>query len=251
MPVQSRGVRKAPSSRAWQPTQCSSPEVPWAEEPGGLPSAGSHRVGPTQRLNSSHEAVSRAALLSAPEGFGGRDAFGGGCGLSPPSRASPLWRHREGRAGGSFSVLGTLWEASGRKDTRCSSGSREGPSRSERRSAPRPAGRQRLSGAAMVSGSERSHASRGGPALWGPPGSTFKACGCEGASLPAQTVKAPACTQESGVRSLGQEDPLEEGVAPQSRVPAWRIPWTEEPGGLQSTGLQSRTGSEGSCAAAG
>ena len=39
-------------------------------------------------------------------------------------------------------------------------------------------------------------------------------------------------------QSLGWEDPLEEGMATHSRVLAWRIPWTEEPGGLQSIGLQ-------------
>ena len=44
------------------------------------------------------------------------------------------------------------------------------------------------------------------------------------------------------VRSLGQEDPLEEEMATQSSVLAWRIPWTGEPGGLQSMGSQSRTG---------
>ena len=38
------------------------------------------------------------------------------------------------------------------------------------------------------------------------------------------------------VRSLGQEDPLEEGMATHSSIFAWRIPWTEEPGGLQSIG---------------
>ena len=43
------------------------------------------------------------------------------------------------------------------------------------------------------------------------------------------------------VRSLGQEDPLEESVAPHSCILAWRIPWTEEPGGLQSMELQSWT----------
>ena len=41
------------------------------------------------------------------------------------------------------------------------------------------------------------------------------------------------------VQSLGQEDPLEEGMTTHSSILAWRIPWTEEPGGLQSTGLQS------------
>ena len=44
--------------------------------------------------------------------------------------------------------------------------------------------------------------------------------------------------QEPQVQSLGQGDPLEEGVAAHSSILAWRIPWTEEPGGLQSTGLQ-------------
>ena len=41
------------------------------------------------------------------------------------------------------------------------------------------------------------------------------------------------------VQSLGQEDPLEEGMAAHSSILAWRIPWTEEPGRLQSTGWQS------------
>ena len=44
-------------------------------------------------------------------------------------------------------------------------------------------------------------------------------------------------TQETWVQSLGQEDPLEEGMATHSHILAWRIPWTEEPGGLQSMGL--------------
>ena len=44
--------------------------------------------------------------------------------------------------------------------------------------------------------------------------------------------------QETRVRSLGQEDPLEEGMATHSSILAWKIPWTEEPGGLQSMGLQ-------------
>ena len=43
---------------------------------------------------------------------------------------------------------------------------------------------------------------------------------------------------ETYVRSLGQEDPLEEDVATQSSILAWRIPWTEEPGRLQSIGWQ-------------
>ena len=48
-------------------------------------------------------------------------------------------------------------------------------------------------------------------------------------------------TQETGVQSLGREDPLEEGMATHSSILAWRIPWTEQPGELQSIGLQSRT----------
>ena len=45
-------------------------------------------------------------------------------------------------------------------------------------------------------------------------------------------------TQETQVRSLGQEDPLEEEVATHPSILAWKIPWTEEPDGLQSTGPQ-------------
>ena len=47
--------------------------------------------------------------------------------------------------------------------------------------------------------------------------------------------------QETWVRSLGQEDPLEKGMATQSILLAWEIPWAEEPGRLQSMGLQSWT----------
>ena len=47
--------------------------------------------------------------------------------------------------------------------------------------------------------------------------------------------------RETRVRSLGREDPLEKGMATHSSTLAWRIPWTEEPGGLQSMGSQSRT----------
>ena len=43
---------------------------------------------------------------------------------------------------------------------------------------------------------------------------------------------------ETWVQSLGQEDPLEQGMATHSSIPAWRIPWTEKPGRLQSMGLQ-------------
>ena len=58
--------------------------------------------------------------------------------------------------------------------------------------------------------------------------------------LVAQTKNLPAM-RETWVGSLGWEDPLEEAMATHSSILAWRTPWTEEPGGLQSTGLQSRT----------
>ena len=47
--------------------------------------------------------------------------------------------------------------------------------------------------------------------------------------------------QETQIRSLGQEDPLEKEMATHSSILAWRIPWTEELGRLQSMGLQSQT----------
>ena len=55
----------------------------------------------------------------------------------------------------------------------------------------------------------------------------------------AQTVKNLPAMQETWVGSLGQEDPLEKGMTTHSSVLAWTVPWTEEPGGLQSTGSQS------------
>ena len=58
------------------------------------------------------------------------------------------------------------------------------------------------------------------------------------ASLVAQLVKNPSAMQETGVRSLGWEDPLEKGMATHSSILAWRIPWLEEPGGLQFMGSQ-------------
>ena len=57
----------------------------------------------------------------------------------------------------------------------------------------------------------------------------------------AQLVKNPPAMQETWVRSLGWEDPLVKGKATHSSILAWRIPWTEEPSGLQSMGSQSRT----------
>ena len=58
------------------------------------------------------------------------------------------------------------------------------------------------------------------------------------ASLVAQKLKHLPGMWETGVRSLGGEDPLEKEMATHSSILAWRIPWTEEPGGLQSMGSQ-------------
>ena len=57
---------------------------------------------------------------------------------------------------------------------------------------------------------------------------------CPRISLVAQMVKCLSTMQETRVRSLGQEDPLEKEMAPHSSTLAWKIPWTEEPGRLQS-----------------
>ena len=54
----------------------------------------------------------------------------------------------------------------------------------------------------------------------------------------AQMVKNPPVMQEMQSRSLGQEEPLEKGMATHSSILAWRISWTEEPGKLQSMGSQ-------------
>ena len=54
----------------------------------------------------------------------------------------------------------------------------------------------------------------------------------------AQTVKNLPAIQETWVRSLGWDDPLEEDVAIHSSILAWRIPWTEDPGTVQSMGSQ-------------
>ena len=51
-------------------------------------------------------------------------------------------------------------------------------------------------------------------------------------------VKSLPAMQETQLQSLGWKDPLEKGMATSSSIPAWRIPWTLEPGGLQTTGLQ-------------
>ena len=56
--------------------------------------------------------------------------------------------------------------------------------------------------------------------------------------LVAQRLKSLPAMQQTWVRFLGQEDPLEKEMATHSSILAWRIPWTEEPGGLQSMGSQ-------------
>ena len=58
------------------------------------------------------------------------------------------------------------------------------------------------------------------------------------APLVAQVVKNPPTMQENQIQSLGQEEPLEKGMATHFSIHASRIPWTEEPGGLQSMGSQ-------------
>ena len=75
----------------------------------------------------------------------------------------------------------------------------------------------------------------------GLPGQTLcvqSLCVALGASLVAQTVKNLPAVQETWVQSLGQEEPLEKGMATHSSILAWKIPWTEEPGRLQSIGFQ-------------
>ena len=57
------------------------------------------------------------------------------------------------------------------------------------------------------------------------------------ASMVAQTVKNLLAMQQTWVQSLGWEDPLEKRMATHSSILAWRTPWIEEPGGLQSMGL--------------
>ena len=65
-----------------------------------------------------------------------------------------------------------------------------------------------------------------------------------GASLVAQMVKYLPAMRETWVRSLDWEDPLEKGMAALSSILGWRVPWTEEPGGLQSMGSH-RVGHDG------
>ena len=63
----------------------------------------------------------------------------------------------------------------------------------------------------------------------------------KGTSLVAQTVKHLSTMWETRVQSLGWEDPMEKEMATHSSTIAWKIPWTEEPGRLQSMGSQSQT----------
>ena len=61
---------------------------------------------------------------------------------------------------------------------------------------------------------------------------------CQMASLVSQMIENLPVIQETWVQSRGQEDPLKKGMATHTSVLAWRIPWTEEPGRLQSMGSQ-------------
>ena len=65
-----------------------------------------------------------------------------------------------------------------------------------------------------------------------------------GASLVAQTVKPLPAMQETHVRSLGQEDPLEEEMATHCSILAWKIPWTEEPVGYSPWGHRESDATE-------
>ena len=74
-------------------------------------------------------------------------------------------------------------------------------------------------------------------------GSLISVVICKGLPRGSAVKNLPAVqdVQETRVRSLGREDPLEEGMATHPTILLWRVPWTEEPGGLQSIGLQSQT----------
>ena len=74
--------------------------------------------------------------------------------------------------------------------------------------------------------------------FWGMWAGGFRDAQWLGPSLVAQTVKRLSTMRETGVRSLGREDALEKEMATHSSNIAWKIPWTEEPGRLQSMGLQ-------------
>ena len=71
-----------------------------------------------------------------------------------------------------------------------------------------------------------------------PPFSRLSFCFADGSGSAVKNLPARQEPQETWVQSLGGEDPLEEGMATHSSVLPWRIPWAEEPGGLESMGLQ-------------
>ena len=105
-----------------------------------------------------------------------------------------------------------------------------------------------------------SNGQQGWPCEWGPPGNPRQEKGCcprgwgsEGlqsfpgpfwASLVAHIVENLPAMQETWVQSLRRIDPPEKGTATHSRIPAWRIPWTEQSGGLEST-RSERLGHDG------
>ena len=81
----------------------------------------------------------------------------------------------------------------------------------------------------------------GGQVAWSPDWVSFSILGPSKRALASQVARvimSPPARQETPLRSLGQEDPLEEQIATHFSIPAWEIPWTEEPGGVKSTRLQ-------------
>ena len=117
------------------------------------------------------------------------------------------------------------------------------PGHDQRQPSPFPGTRQKGRGIGGSSG--------GGTGLWevgtrgapparprGPWSIRRRQCLCVAASLVAQRLKRLPAMRETPVRSLGQEDPLEKEMATHSIIPAWKIPWMEEPGGLQTMGSQ-------------
>ena len=100
---------------------------------------------------------------------------------------------------------------------------------------PRPASADT---AGCVRGCKNRFSTGGGWGKWGFKGTDAHEIKIRRASQEAQRVKNPPAMRETRVWSLGREDPLEKGMATHSSVLAWNIPWTEEPGGLQSRGPQ-------------
>ena len=75
-------------------------------------------------------------------------------------------------------------------------------------------------------------------ARWAGTKMSLHPCPSHRASLVAQSVMNLPAVQETRVRSLGWQDPLEKGIETHSSILAWKMPWTQELGGLQSTGSQ-------------